>query len=64
VGHGEHVAFFSDTTHGNLDPSCELRDVKTGRLLAKWRGGKIASPPDWAKPFANEFQDAEEQKPH
>jgi hypothetical protein len=51
VGDGEKVSFYSDTLHGGLGASCELHDVKTGRLLDSWPIRKATVAPEWVKAF-------------
>jgi len=45
------VAFSSGPTHGDYVPNYELHDVKTGRLVAQWRGKDAESVPSWARRF-------------
>jgi len=47
---GEQVAYHVGPTHGETASHCELRDVKTGRLLASWDGDlDSADKPVWTK---------------
>ncbi len=44
---GTEVAFWSGRTHGNFVPHFELRDVRSGRLLAEWDGHVYEPHPAW-----------------
>jgi hypothetical protein len=50
IHRGEQVAYHSGPLHEGPLSHCELRDVKTGRLLASW-DGNLENPdrPDWTK---------------
>ncbi|HTV08402.1 MAG TPA: hypothetical protein VMD97_05095 [Candidatus Aquilonibacter sp.] len=50
------VALFSDTSHGDYAPVCELYDARTGKQLASWDGPKSSEAPRWAEPLENNFQ--------
>lgn len=56
---GNEVAYYADTVHGNLDPTCELRDVKSGKLLDEWHQGKTKILPEWAESFAQDVGELE-----
>ena len=45
------VAFKTDTVHGGLAPYYELHDIKTNRVVDKWRGPLNEKSPAWAKRF-------------
>ena len=44
---GSEVAFWTGPTHGDFVPHFELRDVRTGRLLAQWDGHLDQKHPGW-----------------
>jgi hypothetical protein len=46
---GTHVAFCSNSPHGDNTPHYELRDVETGRLIGKWDGHLTEKAPAWTK---------------
>lgn len=46
--HGEQVAFYSNTTHGDSARHYELHDVETGHLIDKWDGELTGKAPAWA----------------
>ena len=45
---GEHVAYSTGPTHGGA-AQCVLRDVATGRVIARWLVVRDAEPPLWAR---------------
>jgi hypothetical protein len=45
---GKQVAFYTNTVHGDFAPHYELRETRTGRLIAKWDGHLTARSPAWA----------------
>lgn len=49
VAGGKQVAFYQDFLHGTIVPHYELRDVDTGRLVAKWDGEITAKAPGWVQ---------------
>jgi hypothetical protein len=59
-GNGSEVAYFADTAHGNFAPTCELRDVGSGRIIEEWQRGKNKALPQWAEPFAQDVGDMQE----
>jgi hypothetical protein len=47
---GDQVAYHSGPIHEGSSSHCELRDVKTGRLLASWDGDlEQVKRPQWTK---------------
>ncbi len=57
------VAFFTDTSHSNMAPECELYDTRTWKLVDKWYRGKSAELPEWAKPFAEDVGPTTDEAP-
>ena len=49
LAHGEQVAFYSNTVHGDRARHYELRDVETGHLIDKWDGELTEKAPAWAQ---------------
>jgi hypothetical protein len=49
VARGKQVVFYTDFLHGSSAPQYELRDVETGRLIAKWDGGITNKAPRWIR---------------
>lgn len=47
----KQVAYYVEYAHGGRGVGCELRDVKTGRLLAKWQRESGKPLPGWAEVF-------------
>jgi len=45
---GKRVAYSTGPTHGGA-AECVLRDVKSGRILARWRVQSSGEPPAWAQ---------------
>lgn len=48
---GKRVAFYQDFLHGTSAPHYELRDVASGRLVAKWDSDLSSNAPVWTKKF-------------
>ncbi len=49
VAGGKQAAFHTDTVHGDFAPHYELRDLQTGRKVAKWDGPLTDQAPSWAQ---------------
>ena len=45
---GKQVAYSTGPTHGGA-AECVLRDVTSGRVIAKWQVNQEREPPGWAK---------------
>ena len=45
---GKRVAYSTGPTHGGA-AECVLRDVDSGRVVARWQIRNGGEPPDWAK---------------
>ena len=45
---GKRVAYSTGPTHGGA-AECVLRDVDSGRVVARWQIRSGGEPPDWAK---------------
>ncbi len=45
---GKQVAYSTGPTHGGA-AECVLRDVDSGRVVARWQTRSGGEPPDWAK---------------
>ncbi|HET9402354.1 MAG TPA: hypothetical protein VFO34_15525 [Candidatus Acidoferrales bacterium] len=52
VDGAKQVALYTDTLHGSLAPHYELRDVSTGRLIAKFDGHLGPGSPAWTRGFS------------
>jgi hypothetical protein len=60
---GSEVAYLAETVHGSLAPTCELLDIKSGRILDEWHHGKSKALPKWAEPFAQDVGDLKDRSP-
>jgi hypothetical protein len=55
VAGGRQIAFFQDFAHFGSEPHCELREVRTGRLISKWDGEITQKSPIWVKKIGAGF---------
>jgi hypothetical protein len=45
---GKRVAYSTGPTHGGAS-ECTLRDIRTGKIVARWRVKSPTEPPPWAR---------------
>jgi hypothetical protein len=53
VAGGKQAAFYTNTVHGDFAPHYELRDLQTGRQVAKWDGPLTEQAPSWAQELSD-----------